>query len=148
MSLDADNDSQMLSSPSTTSSSPTTPPQIPPSSASNLSPPDSQHRTSKMSNANGKRPLNTISTEADEVEWLATNAAAAGAAKTKELPLKTHAGSGYTWRRPEDEPGFGWGNKKAVDEGQRAWEGVVHKDCMVRGESAFRGVGVVSRGRC
>lgn len=140
MSFDADNDSQMLSSPSTTPSSadPTTPPafQGPAPSSSNLSPPDSQHRQSKMANANGKRPLNTISTEAEgdnELEWVPAGPQAAKA--KQEFPLKTHASSGYTWRRPEDEPGWSWANKKAVDEANRAWDVVVHKDAMVGGGS-------------
>lgn len=51
-----------------------------------------------------------------------------------DLPVKTHAASGYTYSRPEDEPGYAWLNKKALDEYSRTWEHLQHKDCMVKSE--------------
>lgn len=46
----------------------------------------------------------------------------------EEQEVKTHAASGYTWMRPEDEPGYGWRNKRAMDEANHAWGDVLHKD--------------------
>lgn len=110
---------------------------------------------SANANANGKRPLNTISNGLDSehvgVERVtrssaaaaATTAAAANdgtgtgtgtAASNGGQNVHEHAGSGYRWERPEDEPGHAWKNKKAVDEYNRAAEGLLHKDVMVRGE--------------
>jgi len=113
-----------------------------------LSPPDSQHGhdhqtrfTSAMptsasgatsANANGKRPLYTISNGADDT--IRTMSGNAGKAKA-DFPPKTHPSSGYTWARIEEEPGYAWLNKKAVDESQRAWDGLAHRDCMVRSKS-------------
>ena len=51
----------------------------------------------------------------------------------QEFAARTHAASGYSWSREEDAPGYGWLNKKALDEGARAWEGMVHRELMVRG---------------
>ena len=66
----------------------------------------------------------------------ANGAAAGGAAgKTRqEFPTKTHESSGYQWSRAEDEPGYAWMNKKALDEFHRAAEALVHKEHMVKGE--------------
>ena len=52
----------------------------------------------------------------------------------QEFPTKTHERSGYTWGREEDAPGYAWMNKKALDEFHRAWDSLVHKDFMVKGE--------------
>lgn len=49
-----------------------------------------------------------------------------------DAPYKTHESSGYTYNRAEDEPGYGWLNKKAQDEFARAWEGLQHKDSMIK----------------
>ena len=100
-----------------------------------LSPPDSQHRSampasasgSAGANANGKRPINTISNGAEEVEEL-------GQKPRQEFPTKTHERSGYKWSRAEDEPGYAWLNKKSMDEYHRTWDSLVHKDAMVRGK--------------
>ena len=105
-----------------------------------LSPPDSQHRSampttasgSTLANANGKRPINTISNGADDAEELA--AMQANGKTRQEFPTKTHERSGYSWNRAEDEPGYAWLNKKALDEYHRAWDGLVHKDSMLKGE--------------
>lgn len=56
-----------------------------------------------------------------------------GKARQEQQPAKTHQASGYTWSRPEDEPGYAWLNKKAVDEAARAWDGLLHKDFAVKG---------------
>ncbi|KAK1075030.1 hypothetical protein LTR48_009283, partial [Friedmanniomyces endolithicus] len=53
------------------------------------------------------------------------------AAGGPDFAPKIHQQSGYTWEKLEDEPGYAWLNKKAQDERQRAWEGMVHKDCVV-----------------
>ena len=62
------------------------------------------------------------------------NGANAGAGKAKpDFPTKTHERSGYQWNRAEDEPGYAWLNKKAMDEYHRAADGLVHKDSMILG---------------
>ena len=146
MSADNDSDSQMLSSPSSSDlegQSRTDPPQT-----SILSPPDSQHRSamptsatgSAIANANGKRPINTISNGADETDDMQAAGSAlgssggSGAGKARaEFATKTHQQSGYQWNRAEDEPGYAWLNKKALDEYHRAFDGLVHRDYMVKG---------------
>ncbi|KAK3680559.1 hypothetical protein LTR37_021166 [Vermiconidia calcicola] len=140
MSADHDGDSQMVSSVEDSDSDRNT--QTPLNQTAQpgvVSPPDSQHRSAMppsatgaaISNANGKRPINTISNGADEEE-LAGMLGANGKTR-QEFPPKTHERSGYTWNRAEDEPGYAWLNKKAVDEYQRAWDSLVHKDHMVKG---------------
>lgn len=81
---------------------------------------------SYIANSNGKRPHGALTNgaEEDEVE----NMPNAG------KPVKTHNGSGYRWTRAEDEPGYSWSNKKAFDEMNKAWDGLVHKDAMVKCE--------------
>ncbi|KAK5120972.1 hypothetical protein LTR85_005756 [Meristemomyces frigidus] len=147
MSADQDGDSRMASSPSPSDDGDAT---IAPSPI--LSPPDSQHHDSQhlsttsmpaattSANANGKRPIQTISNgteEDDDVIVMGGGPATAnggGKARQQDNPAKTHAASGYTWARAEDEPGYAWGNKKASDEMYRAWDReVVHKDCMIKG---------------
>ena len=92
-----------------------------------------------IANANGKRPINTISNGTDDTEELiamqtgANGAGAAGKAR-QEFPTKTHERSGYQWNRAEDEPGHAWMNKKALDEYHRAADALVHKDSVVKGE--------------
>lgn len=85
-----------------------------------------------MSNANGKRPLVDISNGPEDENGLPGNGD--GQQKPRqEFPTKTHAGSGYTWNSAEAEPGWVWSNKKAVEEANRAFEGLVHREFMVRG---------------
>jgi len=96
-----------------------------------LSPPSSQGMplaspSTTGANANGKRPLSTLD----------TNGEAAPIARNTATPLepqkvKTHEQSGYTWVRQEDEPGWAWRNKRAVDEANRAYEGLLTKDIVV-----------------
>lgn len=52
----------------------------------------------------------------------------------QDLPTKTHQPSGYTWSRAEDEPGYSWQNKKAMDEANRAWDSLQHKESMIKSE--------------
>lgn len=52
----------------------------------------------------------------------------------QEQPVKTHQKSGYQWSRNEDEPGFAWINKKALDECARAYETLQHKDSYIGSE--------------
>ena len=70
----------------------------------------------------------------------AVGAAGKGVAR-QEFPTKTHERSGYQWSRAEDEPGYAWTNKKAVDEYHRAADALVHKDSMVKGELAVTDLG-------
>lgn len=148
MSADQDGDSQMISSPSSSDQEGTTR-ILTPAQPTALSPPDSQHRSamptsasgSAIANANGKRPLNTISNGADDADeilamQIGANGAGIGKGVTKqEFPTKTHERSGYQWNRAEDEPGYAWLNKKALDEYHRAFDSLVHKESMVRGWS-------------
>ncbi|KAK3116495.1 hypothetical protein LTR53_003099 [Teratosphaeriaceae sp. CCFEE 6253] len=106
-----------------------------------LSPPDSQHHDPADmlagANSNGKRPLNTISNGTEVVDLVgAANGATEGKGKARaviqDFPPRTHGASGYTWSKLEDEPGYAWLNKKALDERQRAWEVMAHKDNMVK----------------
>lgn len=133
-------DQEMLSSPSDSESELATPTAQMLSSAT-LSPPDSQHREhtrtmptapsgASFANSNGKRPIQTISNGNDEFETDLPNTTSKS---RQDHPTKTHQGSGYSWSRAEDEPGYGWLNKKALDEHQRALEGLVHAHCMVKG---------------
>jgi hypothetical protein len=140
MSADQDGDSQMISSPSSSDLE---------NAAQTLSPADSQYNArsamptsasgSAIANANGKRPINTISNGADETDEIlgmrtSANGANAAAGKAKaDFPTKTHERSGYQWNRTEDEPGYAWLNKKAMDEYHRALDGLVHRESMVQG---------------
>lgn len=142
---DHDGDSQMLSSPSDSDTEQIQTPlaQTTTSSSNILSPPDSQHRSntsmptstsgSTIANANGKRPINTISNGAEDDEQAPTIQNGGGKARA-EFATKTHERSGYSWNRAIDEPGYAWMNKKAMDEFQRAWDGLVQKENMVKGE--------------
>lgn len=143
MSADHDGDSQMLSSGEDSdlevSRNQTPADQVTRSSI--LSPPDSQHRAmptsnsgSALANANGKRPINTISNGTDDLDDPAAMQQQQPAMR-QEFPKKTHAKSGYSWSRAEDEPGHAWMNKKALDEMHRAWDALTHRDYMVKGKS-------------
>jgi hypothetical protein len=83
-----------------------------------------------LANSNGKRPHGALLNGGEEDEVVETMPNTG----RSNLPVQTHAGSGYRWSRPEDEPGYAWNNKKAVDEMSRALDGLVHKDLAVRGE--------------
>ncbi|KAF2813259.1 uncharacterized protein BDZ99DRAFT_460534 [Mytilinidion resinicola] len=145
---DADGDSQMHSSPEvdvdddemfpdeadgpSTPTRPTSGSQLP---ASELSPPNSQgpsnlggredllstfnHSPSTL-NENGKRVLNA--TPASGMPKFA----ATGSGEHQHKP------SGYTWDKAEDEPGYAWLNKRAMEEYYRASEQIVDKNAMIR----------------
>ena len=131
------------SSPATTPPSDhgvATPPtqQDPPSDTTIPSPPSSEQRNTSslpsdvkaptQANSNGKRPLRDIS---NGVETTSTGAGTSGAAAGK---IRCHQPSGYTWTRAEEEPGWKWNHKKAVDEANRAWDGLAHKEHMIKSE--------------
>ena len=112
----------------------------PATTAALLSPADSQSQTqlptrptsasgAHLANSNGKRPHGSLSNGADEDETVETMPNA----NRSNAPTQTHASSGYRWTRAEDEPGYAWTNKKAVDEMGRAWEGLAHRDVVVKG---------------
>ncbi|KAF4547854.1 Hypothetical protein D9617_35g090050 [Elsinoe fawcettii] len=110
---------------------PTTP--NPSSGFSDLSPPSSQTAPlpSPRANANGKRPLSTLD---NNVELSHPTTRSANAATTKDAEpqeVKTHQPSGYTWVKTEDEPGYSWKNKRAIEEAERAWGTILHKDRKV-----------------
>lgn len=58
-------------------------------------------------------------------------------AKTRvdDTQVRTHPSSGYQYAKEEDAPGYTWLNNKARDEALRAWDGLQHKDAMVKGTS-------------
>lgn len=154
----ANDDAMITSSTSANVAAPRTPSRFP--SASELSPPNSQPGSSAAIplavdspsgtgagggvslNANGKRvhsksALGSIPIEGEEVA--ASGALSAGvpaSAVTTEVEGKPigKANSGYEWSKAEDEPGFKWKNKKAVEEYHRAMEQVVDRNLMVKGE--------------
>ncbi|PNS16189.1 hypothetical protein CAC42_1952 [Sphaceloma murrayae] len=95
-----------------------------------LSPPSSQGPLpSPQANANGKRPLSTLDTSSEgPVTRSAASAAAGQSSAVETQEVKTHAASGYTWSKTEDEPGYGWKNKRAMEEAERAWGSILHKE--------------------
>lgn len=132
---------------------PTTPlQQIVPSHLTELSPPNSQgapFATTAFSdaatatsgaNANGKRPLSTLDGVGDSGTGKSVSYALPGEAQAQAqasagpVEVKTHDLSGYSWTKAEDEPGWCWKNKKAVDEANRAWDGLVLKDKRIGSE--------------
>jgi hypothetical protein len=83
-----------------------------------------------MANSNGKRPHGALQNGAEEDEAVETLPNAG----RPNLPVQTHASSGYRWTKTEDEPGYAWLNKKAADEMNRAVDSLAHKDIAVKGE--------------
>lgn len=105
---------------------------IPP--ASELSPPNSQGPSNMGAredlfatfagspstlNANGKRVHPTT----------AAGMPASAAVGTGQY---VHKASGYTWDKPEDEPGYAWLNKRMQEEYARAMEQIVDKGAMIK----------------
>lgn len=91
-----------------------------------------------LANSNGKRPHGALLNGAEETEAVETMP---NTGRTN-VPTQTHAGSGYRWSRAEDEPGYAWTNKKALDEMGRAWDALAHKDIAVKGKRyRLRGCG-------
>ncbi|GAB7338976.1 hypothetical protein MBLNU457_5645t1 [Dothideomycetes sp. NU457] len=133
--LDEDGDSVMQSSlamqESTASFTPVTPDTRSNALTSELSPPSSQGVPIASplhgANANGKRPLSTLDVNGDAPPPLrSAQAAASGPAE-----VQTHQPSGYTWTKQEDEPGWSWKSKRALDEANRAQDSLVMKDLRV-----------------
>jgi len=150
--LDNDGDSQMHSSLTSsvddlmTSDKPLTPlaQQFLPQGTADLSPPNSQgvplpSASVRRANANGKRPLSTIDGNGDAPPAPRS----AQVSSTTEPPqIKTHEPSGYSWVKPEDEPGWAWKNKRAVDEANRAYDGLLMKDQRIGGKCCGRARGI------
>lgn len=88
-----------------------------------------------LANSNGKRPHGALLNSAEEAEAVETMPNNTG---RTNVPTQTHASSGYRWSRAEDEPGYAWSNKKALDEMGRAWDALAHKDGAVKGELGAR----------
>ncbi|KAF2771798.1 hypothetical protein EJ03DRAFT_325440 [Teratosphaeria nubilosa] len=148
---DNDGDSRMDSTPDASDNELATPTgeQVPANPADSLlSPADSQSRPKTSSavqantsmpvqgvgaNANGKRPINTISNgaEDDETEVVGESSKMKGEANAKEHPPRTHEKSGYTWTKWEDAPGHSWSSRKAIDEFNRAMDGLVQKESVI-----------------
>lgn len=108
-----------------------------------LSPPNSQGAPLSLStsniavprgaNANGKRPLSTVDNNGDA--RAAVPALRGGdAVPEPPMPVKTHAPSGYSWTKAEDEPGWSWKNKRFQEDANRAWESLVLKDRRIGSE--------------
>ena len=112
-----------------------------------LSPPNSQGvplpetaatAVQRGANANGKRPLSTLDSNGDNLSVLAGQKAGAPTTTSIETSqVKTHEGSGYSWTRAEDEPGWSWMNKRAQDDANRAWESLVMKDRRVGSQLSY-----------
>ncbi|KAK5134406.1 hypothetical protein LTR08_006453 [Meristemomyces frigidus] len=136
-------------------------------SSSILSPPGSQQQAPTAvsapsvpsppgsANANGKRPIQTISngTAVEPGDGGEDSTAPAPAPASAAMPPPTgaadgggvagkqqskqdflpriHQASGYTWSHEEDQPSYGWNSPKAVGEATKAWEGMVHKEFAV-----------------
>jgi len=47
--------------------------------------------------------------------------------------------TGYKWTRDEDAPGYGWKNKKAMDDYSRATEQLVDRDRVIGREYSYGG---------
>lgn len=85
-------------------------------------------------NANGKRPLSTLDGNGDALSTSATLRGGGQALAVEAPRVRTHAGSGYSWSKQEDEPGWASNNKRAVEEANRAWDSLVLKDRRVGSE--------------
>jgi hypothetical protein len=145
MSADNDGDSHMASSPESESEQTTTTSiSVNPADTQLLSPTDPQRPTSAANtsmpaavsgtagaNANGKRPLNTISNGLDDEEEEYDKMG------KQDFPPKVHQPSGYSWTRAEDAPGNAWESKKATEEANRAWDVMVHRDIMIKGTTTW-----------
>jgi hypothetical protein len=113
--------------------------------SSEISPPDSQSRPAESSipantaakmppsatvNANGKRKWATNSTDSASQGIALAQAQNGGSA----MIMGKDAGSGYTWMREEDAPGYSWNNHKAKEEAGREFARFVDKDRMIKGK--------------
>jgi hypothetical protein len=112
--------------------------------SSELSPPDSQARPSESSvpaantaakmppsatvNANGKRKWVTNGND-NVIQGLALAQQGGGSA----VIMGRDPGSGYTWNKEEDAPGYSWNNHKAKEEASREFSRFADKDRMIKG---------------
>ncbi|GAM86144.1 hypothetical protein ANO11243_041550 [Dothideomycetidae sp. 11243] len=95
-------------------------------------------------NANGKRPLSNIDNNHESLPAttrLPTMASTSTAAATNgqqdpaaEQTVHTHEASGYSWTQAEDEPGWAWRNKRALEEAERAWSNVLNRERRIGSE--------------
>ncbi|OCK85947.1 hypothetical protein K432DRAFT_377197 [Lepidopterella palustris CBS 459.81] len=108
--------------------------------SSDLSPPDSQGPahlgggsrddpfvfagSPSTLNANGKRMYPVAATGMSTSAGMPTSVQA-------QTGQYVHKPTGYTWDKPEDEPGYSWLNKKAVEEYSRAMDQIVDKGSMI-----------------
>lgn len=111
-----------------------------------LSPPETQRDRAARgasSNANGKRPRKDISNGFDTEDEIPSARQARSTQTSSTAPANSsaplgetreHAASGYKWNKQEDEPGYAWTNKKAVDEHNRALDALIHRDVVIAGE--------------
>lgn len=99
---------------------------------------------SSSANENGKRPLNHISNGTDAAEDHTERMTRSGelpgtdvvSGSSSSITPQVHEASGYQWTRAEDAPGYSWSNKKAQDEYNRAWDGLVHKDLVDKSKNS------------
>lgn len=128
---------------------------IPPSlTNAMLSPPSSQGRPvvqSTSANINGKRPLSTLepsfsSNESSNAITTTTSTANDAGSRVEnqqseeqsiniDKDVKIHHKSGYTWSKSEDEPGYTFMNKRALEESERAWSCVLGKERKIGSKS-------------
>lgn len=111
--------------------------------SSELSPPDSQSRPTESStsaNTTAKMPPSATVNANGKRKW-ATNgndSVGQGPASAQDgssaMVMGRDAGSGYTWTREEDAPGYAWNNHKAKEEASREFSRFVDKDRMIKGE--------------
>ena len=136
-----DNDGDSLMQSGTSSPKPSTPSaQIRSVAISDLSPPDSQGvpltnmpsvaPSASGANVNGKRPISSIDPAQDS-----QRATSLSASIPTNAQIKTHSATGYSWHKPDDEPGHSWKNKKAQDEYSRAWDSLVDKNRRIGSQS-------------
>lgn len=117
--------------------------------SSELSPPNSHSRPSESSvpaantaakmppsstvNANGKRKWATNGNDSAVVQGLALAQAQQQGGGSATV-MGRDPGSGYTWNKEEDAPGFSWNNNKAKEEASREFSRFADKDRMIKGE--------------
>lgn len=112
-----------------------------PAHLADLSPPNSQggvplpaNMKDSGANANGKRPISTLDGNGDVGGPAASAGLRSARVPDAQSQVKTHPASGYTWTKPEDEPGYLWKNKRAVEDAHKAHDSLVYKDYGVLGE--------------
>jgi len=110
--------------------------------ASELSPPGSQGPshlaigddstaaltgTASTLNANGKRVYSPIVPEsAPETQQTQQPQ------QPQQFAVQVDKNTGYTWDKPEDEPGYEWLNKRAQEEAARAYDQILDRNIMIK----------------